>query len=119
MPFASDAPVAACALLRAQYEALLRSVCAMYAANDVQIERLNAPLNINAQTAAKNLRGAQDMLSNLQKRSSLESGLDPLVAQLFQRQSQPFLAAKPEIQIESAPTAAMISGNGNTLLTPL
>ena len=90
--FASGTPVSACALLRAQYEALLRSAWAMYAANDVQLERLNAPMTIAAEAAAKNLRGAQDMLSDLQKRSIAEAGLVPLVAPLVQIRDQSWRA---------------------------
>lgn len=90
--FANGAPVSACALLRVQYEALVRSAWAMYAANDVQIERLNAPLTIDAETAAKNLRGAQDMLSDLQTRSLEVSGLVPLVAPLVQIRDQSWRA---------------------------
>ncbi len=90
--FASGAPVSACALLRAQYEAVLRSAWAMYAANDVQVERLNAPLTIAAEAAAKNLRGAQDMLSDLQKRSIAEPGLMTLVAPLVEIRDQSWRA---------------------------
>ena len=90
--FASGAPVSACTLLRAQYEGVLRSAWAMYAANDVQLERLNAPLTIAAEDAAKNLRGAQDMLSDLQKRSVAEPGLVPLVTPLVQIRDQSWRA---------------------------
>ena len=90
--FATRAPVSACALLRAQYEAVVRSAWAMYAANDAQLERLNAPLTIAAEDAAKNLRGAQDMLSDLQKRTLAEQGLLPLVVPLVQIRDQSWRA---------------------------
>jgi hypothetical protein len=45
--FSADAPQSASALLRLQYEALLRAAWVLYAASDLQITKLDAPLDAN------------------------------------------------------------------------
>lgn len=74
----------ACALLRIQYEALVRTGWAIYAATDAQIERLNLPLSPESQQAAKNLPGAQDMLEALKKKLAAEPALVGFVVPLIQ-----------------------------------
>lgn len=74
----------ACVVLRAQYEALVRSAWAMYAATDAQVDKLNLPLGPESEQAAKNLSGAQDMLTALKKRMEAEPALTGLVAPLNQ-----------------------------------
>src|ERR1039458_4660534 len=55
------------ALLRLQYEALLRAAWLLYAANPNQLEKLARTLNLEAEQAAKNLPGYLDMLDALNK----------------------------------------------------
>ncbi|GAA4400234.1 DUF6988 family protein [Quisquiliibacterium transsilvanicum] len=74
----------ACALLRTQYEALVRSGWAMYAATDGQVEKLNLPISHESQQAAKNLPGAQEMLEALKKKMAAEPALAGLVVPLTQ-----------------------------------
>lgn len=50
----------AVALLRLQYEALLRSAWLLYAATDIQVEKASAPLTRESATAAKNLPNAEE-----------------------------------------------------------
>lgn len=74
----------ACALLRTQYEALVRSAWAMYAATEAQVEKLNLPLSPDSQQAAKNLPGAQEMIEALKKKMTAEPALIGLVVPLTQ-----------------------------------
>lgn len=60
-------PNSAAALMRSQYEALLRAGWLLYAASDQQLERLAAPLSVDSAAAAKNARGSEDMLKDLEK----------------------------------------------------
>lgn len=64
--FSSDAPNSASALLRVQYECLLRSAWAMYAASELQLGKLTAPLTREASDVAKNARNADEMLKDLE-----------------------------------------------------
>jgi hypothetical protein len=52
-------------VLRAQYEALVRSVWALYGATDAQIGKLSADLDIEAEQSAKNLPLVQEMMNTL------------------------------------------------------
>jgi hypothetical protein len=61
--FALDAPSAGSALLRLQYEALLRGVWLMFAATPAQVEKLASALDVEAEQGAKNLPGYSDMLN--------------------------------------------------------
>ena len=74
----------ACALLRIQYEALMRSGWATYAATDAQVYKLNVPISPESQQAAKNLPGAQEMLEALKKKLAAEPALAGLVLPLIQ-----------------------------------
>jgi len=74
----------ACALLRIQYEALVRSAWAMHAATDAQVDKLNLPLSPESQQAAKNLPGAQEMLEALKRKMAAEPALAGLVVPLTQ-----------------------------------
>ncbi|WP_427913901.1 DUF6988 family protein [Ramlibacter sp. MMS24-I3-19] len=69
--FSAGAPQSACALLRLQYEALLRGAWLIYAAPAAASEKLSASLEPDSQQAAKNVAGAKTMLEQLQK--SLEA----------------------------------------------
>lgn len=80
--FLSGAPSSAIALLRLQYEALLRASWLLYAATDVQVEKATAPLTIESAAAAKNLPGAAAMLEALERTASGTPGLDGLVQPL-------------------------------------
>jgi hypothetical protein len=58
-------PASAIALVRPQYETLVRAVWAMHAATDAQLQRLVAPLTVESQQAAKKLPGVPEMLERL------------------------------------------------------
>jgi hypothetical protein len=58
-------PASAIALVRPQYESLVRAVWAMHAATDAQLQRLLGPLTIESQQAAKKLPGVSEMLEKL------------------------------------------------------
>lgn len=59
-------PASAIALVRPQYESLVRAVWAMHAATDAQLQRMLAPLTIESQQAAKKLPGVPEMLEKLE-----------------------------------------------------
>lgn len=59
-------PASAIALVRPQYESLVRAVWAMHAATDAQLQRMLAPLTIESQRAAKKLPGVPEMLEKLE-----------------------------------------------------
>lgn len=80
--FETGAPNAACALLRSQYEAVLRGAWALYAASSEKVDRLNRPLDPDSEQAAKNLDGAERMLDALKARAGLNPQLMGLVIPL-------------------------------------
>lgn len=63
--FTMDAPNSASAVLRLQYEALLRAAWLVYVANPAQISKLGQDLTQTAELAAKNLPGANEMLAKV------------------------------------------------------
>lgn len=65
--FGALAPNTGAALLRLQYEALLRAAWLLYAANPNQLEKLARALNLEAEQAAKNLPGYMEMLDAVSK----------------------------------------------------
>ena len=62
-----EAPPSAIALLRPQFEALVRGTWAHYAATEVELSRLLSPLTLESQQAAKKLPGVTDMLASLER----------------------------------------------------
>lgn len=80
--FSAGAPNAACALLRSQYEAALRGAWAVYAASSEKVDKLNRPLDLEGEQAAKNLDGAERMLAALKARAGFNPELMGLVAPL-------------------------------------
>ncbi|MGV8940047.1 MAG: DUF6988 family protein [Lysobacter sp.] len=60
-------PPSAIALLRLQYETLVRAVWAQHAANERDLSRLFAPLTSQSQQAAKQLPGVPEMLVAIEK----------------------------------------------------
>lgn len=60
-------PTSAIALVRPQFEGLVRAVWAKHAASDLDLDRLLAPLGIQSQQAAKKLPGVPEMLACLEK----------------------------------------------------
>lgn len=56
----------AIALMRLQYEALVRSAWAMYAATDLSITKLSSMLNADSELAAKNLPSLSEMLKAME-----------------------------------------------------
>ncbi|MBZ0133566.1 MAG: hypothetical protein K8F53_13215 [Rhodocyclaceae bacterium] len=65
--FAAGSPNSGSALLRLQYEALLRAAWLMFAATPPQIDRLAKTLDLEAEQAAKNLPGYLEMLNAVVK----------------------------------------------------
>lgn len=61
--FAIGLPNSGSAVLRLQYEALLRAAWLMYAATPAQVEKLSATLDFEAEQAAKKLPGYLDMMN--------------------------------------------------------
>lgn len=65
--FAVGSPNSGSAVLRLQYEALLRAAWLMFAATPAQIERLAKTLDLESEQAAKNLPGYLEMLNAVGK----------------------------------------------------
>ena len=63
--FGKASPNSGTALLRLQYEALLKGAWVLHAANELQVAKLASSLTPEAEQAAKNLPGAAEMLSAL------------------------------------------------------
>jgi hypothetical protein len=61
-------PTSAVSLMRLQFEALTRAMWLIYAASDAAIEKLSAPLTLEAEQAAKNLPSAKEMIDQIRKR---------------------------------------------------
>ena len=72
----------AVALLRLEYEALLRSAWLLYAATDGEVVKASTPLTKESAEAAKNLPNAQAMLADLERRMKVDPGLAGLVTPL-------------------------------------
>ncbi|CDF82205.1 hypothetical protein PKB_0837 [Pseudomonas knackmussii B13] len=62
--------VSATALMRLQYEALVRGIWIEYAANEAQLEKICQPLTLETEQAAKSLPGLDDMLKKLENTPS-------------------------------------------------
>lgn len=82
--FGAGAPNAACALLRSQYEAALRGAWALYAASNEKVDKLNRPLDLDSEQAAKNLDGPEKMLDALKARAGFNQQLVGLVIPLVE-----------------------------------
>ncbi len=65
--FQVGAPNAGAALLRLQYEALLRAAWLLFAATPAHVDKLTRTLDLEAEQAAKHLPGYIDMLTAVQK----------------------------------------------------
>jgi hypothetical protein len=65
--FETGTPNSAAAMLRLQYEALLRAAWLLYGATDARLAKASAPLTTEAAQAAKNLRSAEGMLLDLER----------------------------------------------------
>ncbi|MDH1009634.1 hypothetical protein N5J43_18420 [Pseudomonas nicosulfuronedens] len=57
--------VSATALLRLQFEALVRGIWLWHAANELQIEKITSPLTTESEQAAKGLPGLDEMIKKL------------------------------------------------------
>lgn len=66
--FATGCPTSAASLMRLQYEAVARAMWLVYAASDLDISKLAAPLTVESEQAAKNLPGVNEMLVDIGKR---------------------------------------------------
>lgn len=67
--FAVTAPNSGAAVLRLQYEALLRAVWLLYAASPAHVDKLAQALDLEAEQAAKNLPGYMEMLEAVVKKA--------------------------------------------------
>ena len=65
LAFTSDSPNSGSALLRLQFECLLKSAWLLHAANGTQISKLADDLNPTSEQAAKNLPSVGEMLASL------------------------------------------------------
>lgn len=65
--FLSGAPNSGTAILRIQYEALLRAAWVLFAASPGHVSKLSVEISIEAQQNAKNLPGTKDMLEAVAK----------------------------------------------------
>lgn len=80
----SIAPQSGTALLRLQFEALLRSAWLLFCATDAHVEKLTSELSLDSEQAAKNLPGSSEMLASVAR--SAPVGLSDPLAQ-FHRSS--------------------------------
>jgi len=71
MAFAALAANSGTAVLRLQYEALLRAAWLLFAANAAQVEKLSRVLDLQSEQAAKALPGYLDMLEAIVKKAPL------------------------------------------------
>jgi len=77
---ADGLPTAALSLLRLQHEALTRAVWLLYAADDLAIAKLSAPLSKEAEAAANKLPMMADMLKHLAGKPAAATPLLGLLA---------------------------------------
>ena len=61
-------PNSAVCLMRLQFEVLVRALWLVYAASDMAVDKLLAPLTLEAEQAAKNLPSATEMIEQIGKR---------------------------------------------------
>jgi hypothetical protein len=80
--FAVAAPNSGSAVLRLQYEALLRAAWLLYAASPAHVEKLGRTLDLEAEQAAKNLPGYMEMLDAVVKKAP--QGLSAPIAEFNQ-----------------------------------
>jgi hypothetical protein len=80
--FEAGAPNSASAILRLQYEALLRAAWLLYAATDAEVSKAGAELNLENVSAAKSIAGAGDMLKALERCLETQPELRGLVVPL-------------------------------------
>lgn len=80
--FTIAAPNSGTAVLRLQYEALLRAAWLMYAATPAHVDKLARSLDLEAEHAAKNLPGYMDMLDAVVKKAP--QGLSAPIAEFNQ-----------------------------------
>lgn len=80
--FAAAAPSSGAAVLRLQYEALLRSAWLLFVASPIQIDKLAKGLDQEAEQAAKNLPGYMVMLGDVVKKAP--HGLSAPIAEFNQ-----------------------------------
>ena len=83
--FGCGAPNSASALLRLQFEALVRSAWCLFVANVLQLDKLDRELNQQTELDAKNVAGLTDMLDALARKAPPELSI-PL--QEFQSSSR-------------------------------
>ena len=65
---ALDMPISAVSLMRLQFEALTRALWLVYAASESAIEKLSAPLTLEAEQAARKLPSAKEMIEQIGER---------------------------------------------------
>ena len=80
--FAVAAPNSGSAVLRLQYEALLRAAWLLFAATPAHVEKLGRTLDLEAEQAAKNLPGYMEMLDAVVKKAP--QGLSAPIAEFNQ-----------------------------------
>lgn len=80
--FEADTPNSAVVILRVQFEALIRAAWLLHAATELQLEKMAVPLTRESAAAAKNIPGADKMLTSLIAAMQADSNLRGLVMPL-------------------------------------
>jgi len=108
--FEAEAPNAAAALLRPQYESLLRAAWLVYAAPDAQVAKFTAPLTRKSAAEAKNVAGAEEMLKALERRLETSSELRGLVHPLRELRDEAWAAMNAFVHAGLHPIARSKDG---------
>lgn len=97
--FEAGTPSSAVALLRPQYESLLRAAWLLYAAPDAQLDKFTAPLTQRSAAAAKNAAGAEEMLLALERRLESAPQLVGLVQPLRELRDEAWAAMNSYVHV--------------------
>ncbi|WP_242560022.1 hypothetical protein [Pandoraea capi] len=83
---AGGMPISAVSLLRLQFEAVTRALWLMYAALDSAIAKLQAPLTLEAEQAAKDIPGVNEMIQQIKNKGHAPLAVHQMLSQ-FKAQS--------------------------------
>jgi hypothetical protein len=76
--FECDLNPSGIALLRIQFETLVRGIWVLYSATDVELEKITSPLTMDAQHLAQKMPMAEDMIVSLGKNPQAAAAFDAL-----------------------------------------
>lgn len=108
--FEAGTPSSAVALLRPQYECLLRSAWLLYAAPDTQVDKFVAPLTRESAATAKNVAGAEEMLLALERKLESAPQLRGLVLPLRELRDEAWSAMNAFVHAGLHPIARTKEG---------